>query len=103
MGRGGTKYQGRAREQGAGRVGRTIAVLGWIALAAALAAVAGAGLAGLGHRPGWWDYRAGFAVLGWSGYLGIGAAVIALPGMVAALAFGPRRSIAALLPDLVIA
>ena len=85
------------------RARRAIAAVGWIALAAALAAVVGAGLAGLGHRLGWWDFRAGFAVLKWSAYLGIGTAAFALPGMVAALVFGPRRSIAALLPALVIA
>ena len=42
---------------------RTIAAMGWIALAAALAAVAGAGLADLGHRLAWWDFRTGFVVL----------------------------------------
>ena len=103
MRRGAARYRGPARAQRAGRVRRTIAAVGWIALAAALTAVAGAGLAGLGHRLAWWDYRAGFAVLRWSGYLGIGTAVFALPGMVAALALGLRRPIAVLLPALVIA
>ena len=77
--------------------------MGWIALAAALAAVAGAGLAGLGHRLAWWDFRTGFVVLRWSVYWGIGTAVIALSVIVAALAFGPRRTIKALLPALAIA
>ena len=77
--------------------------MGWIALAAALAAVAGAGLAGLGHRLAWWDFRTGFVVLRWSAYLGIGTEVFALPVLVATLTFGPRRSIKTLLPALVIA
>ena len=103
MGRGTTRYRGRAQAQRAGRAQRIIAALGWTALATALVAVTGAGLAGLGHRLDWWDFRAGFAVLKWSAFLGIGTAVFALLGMVAALAFGPRRSIAALLPALMIA
>jgi uncharacterized protein (DUF1499 family) len=96
------RIQGRSPAQGAGRARRTIAALGWIAIAAALAALLAAGLAGLGHRLGWWDFRAGFTLLRWSVYLGIGTAAIALPGLAAALAFRLRRSIAALLAALLI-
>ena len=77
--------------------------MGWIVLAAALAALAGAGLSGLGHQLGWWDFRAGFTVLRWSAYLGIATAVFALPVLGAALVFGSRWSIATLLPAVVIA
>ena len=62
MGRGTTRYQGRARAQRAGRVRRKIAAVGWIALAAALARkVFTAGYRGApalnpASRGGWYDF-----------------------------------------------
>lgn len=41
-----------------------------------------AALAGFGHRWGWWHYRTGFAVLKWSAYGGIVAAVVSLAGII---------------------
>jgi uncharacterized protein (DUF1499 family) len=66
----------------------SIAVLGFfVAVAAALAAM----LAGLGTRWGWWDFRAGFQILRWAVYGGIGGAAISALGSMTALG-APRRS-----------
>ncbi|HET6342969.1 MAG TPA: DUF1499 domain-containing protein [Gemmatimonadota bacterium] len=65
-----------------------VAVLGFLlAVAAAVAAM----LAGLGTRWGWWDFRAGFAILRWAVYGGIGGAALSLLGLGFALRAPKRR------------
>lgn len=59
-------------------IGGKIAVLGFaVGVAAALLAIG----AGLGSRFGYWDFRAGFAALGWIAYLGAAAAAVSLAGV----------------------
>jgi uncharacterized protein (DUF1499 family) len=41
-------------------------------------------LAGLGSRWGWWNFRTGFMILQWGGYLGLVAAGVSLGGAMAA-------------------
>jgi len=62
------------------------AVLAWAGLAAALGCAAAAAAAGAGYRLDLWHYRTGFAILRWSVYIGIGAGVAAVAGIVMALA-----------------
>ena len=45
----------------------------------------------LGHRFGLWHYSVGFAILRWSAYAGMAAALISLVGAVLARPGGPRR------------
>ncbi len=60
-------------------------------LAAVVVVIAGcavaAGLAGLGHRWGWWDYRTGFAILRWAVYIAAGAGVVSLLAFIAAAVY----------------
>ena len=42
-------------------------------------------LSGVGSRWDWWDFRTGFAIFRWTLYGGLGAAVVALAGLVLAL------------------
>lgn len=54
---------------------------GWfplVALACALAALLMLVAAGFGTRIGLWQFRTGFAILGWGGYLGIASALLAI-------------------------
>ncbi len=53
-------------------------------LALALAAGAAAALAGFGSRVNLWHFRTGFAILKWAAYGGLAAALVSLPGAVAA-------------------
>lgn len=74
------------------------APLSMAALALAFAALLLLAAGPLGWRAGWWHYRIAFSVLmPWSGYCGIAAAVLGLPGMTAAFVAGRRRYIAAAL------
>lgn len=64
------------------------------ALGASVGAVAAAALSGLGHRWGWWDFRAGFVVLRWAAYLGALAGGLSLAAAVRAFAGGGRGALA---------
>jgi uncharacterized protein (DUF1499 family) len=57
----------------------------------AIVAVAGAILAPLGNRLGWWNYKVAFTILRWSAYTGVAAAVISLVGAILARPGGGRR------------
>jgi len=70
------------------------ALVGVAVALAALCAIA-LPLAGLGHRWGWWGYRAGFVILKWAVYaavlaaaLGLAAAVLGLTGRAWAMTLG---------------
>lgn len=47
---------------------RTILIVATVVLLLSLGCVLAAGASGLGHRWGWWDFRAGFSLLRWSAY-----------------------------------
>lgn len=47
-------------------------------------------LAGTGYRLEWWEFRTGFVLLQWGAYLGVAAAVLAVPAGALLLWHGPR-------------
>jgi len=85
------------------RVQHILSVIAALILLAALAAGATVVLAGLGYRLGWWDFRTGFGVLRWGAHAAFGVALGAALAALAALALGPRRTLALLLPALLVA
>jgi len=60
-------------------------------------------LAGLGSREGWWNFRTGFMLLQWGGYLGLIAAGISLGAAMAAWTRRSRRALIAAGTGIVIA
>jgi len=66
---------------------RVVSALAWSALLAAAMCAAAAALAGLGHRWGWWDYRAGLVVL----VLAAGGAALATAAAAVAAFLSLRR------------
>ncbi len=60
----------------------TVSFIPVAGLVLALAAGAGAALAGFGSRMDLWHFRTGFAILKWAAYGGLAAAVVSLAGIV---------------------
>ena len=59
-----------------------------LVLASALAAI----LSGFGTRAGWWHFKAGFEILTWAAYGGLGSAVVGAIGIPVALWQKQRRN-----------
>ncbi len=66
----------------------SVAIFVLVGFIFALLCVLATMLAGLGSRWKWWHFRTGFAVLRWSAYAGLLAAVISCIGLIASLQTG---------------
>ncbi|MFQ6017822.1 MAG: DUF1499 domain-containing protein [Kiloniellaceae bacterium] len=85
------------------RVRPAVPTLAYFVLGFAVLCALAAILSGLGHRWGWWTYQAGFSILQWAAYFGLGAAVVSLTGLALGLLVGAWRSLVWTVLGLVVA
>ena len=78
-------------DRNAERWGRSTSALATAGLVLAVLAGLGLLVSGPGHRFGWWSFGSGFAIMRWSAYGGIVAAVVSAAALILAPLRGHRR------------
>ncbi|HUK55227.1 MAG TPA: DUF1499 domain-containing protein [Nitrospiria bacterium] len=82
---------------------RSVAILPLVGFGLAVVTAGTVMLAGFGSRWSWWNFRTGFTMLQWGGYIGLAAAAVSVVAAVGAWSGTPRRGFAPAVAGLIIA